>query len=95
MTTCRLTSSVCTAQGNCNQTEVARGMGEAAAGFGPSFVVSTGDNVYKVGVKSFEDPAWNSSWAGVYVSKSLENLPWHAVLGNHGAPKDSACAALL
>ena len=45
-----------------------------------SFVVSTGDNFYLLGVTSTSDPKWERSFERIY-SKSLDR--WYPVLGNH------------
>lgn len=62
-------------------------MGKAAARLRPSFVVSTGDNFYSDGVANASDPGWWESFESVYASPSLQ-VPWYAVMGNHGAPPD-------
>ncbi len=46
----------------------------------PTFVLSTGDNIYPSGVSSAIDPQWVSKYEKIY--EGLD-LPWWAVLGNH------------
>jgi tartrate-resistant acid phosphatase type 5 len=64
------------------QPHVAREMGRAAERLGSAFIVSTGDNFYKLGVLSEFDPQWESSFERVYTETSLQ-VPWYPVLGNH------------
>ncbi|MBR9977684.1 MAG: metallophosphoesterase, partial [Bacteroidetes bacterium] len=45
-------------------------------------VVSTGDNIYNSGVKSVDDPQWQSKFERVYPADNLP-VPFWAVLGNH------------
>ncbi|KAL8489231.1 hypothetical protein ACS0TY_025219 [Phlomoides rotata] len=46
------------------------------------FVISTGDNFYKQGLKGVDDPFFKKSFTNIYTSKSLSK-PWYTVLGNH------------
>jgi acid phosphatase len=64
------------------QKHVARLMAQDAALGGFDFVVSTGDNFYKMGVTSSDDRQWLSSFEHIYPS-SLRSQPWFAVAGNH------------
>jgi acid phosphatase len=57
-------------------------MGTAAAAMGAKFVISVGDNFYEHGVKSVDDPQWQTSFEKIYTATSLQ-IPWHVVLGNH------------
>lgn len=70
-------------QGTENQTLVATLMGKKAAHLRPGFVISTGDNMYPNGLNSTGDPLFLQSFSSVYSAKGLQ-VPWHAVLGNHG-----------
>lgn len=60
-----------------HQRQVAAAMGEFQQS---RFVVTTGDNFYKRGVKSIRDRQWDTSFQQIYT-----NVPqrWYAVLGNH------------
>ena len=62
---------------------VAQLMGHVGTLTMPEFVVSTGDNFYPNGLNSTADSLFNKSFASVYTAMSLQ-LPWYAVLGNHG-----------
>ncbi|QCD89451.1 acid phosphatase [Vigna unguiculata] len=46
------------------------------------FVVSTGDNFYKSGIKGLNDPNFVQSFSNIYTAKSLRKQ-WYSVLGNH------------
>eukprot|EP00754_Rhynchopus_humris_P045805 Rhum_TRINITY_DN5293_c0_g1::Rhum_TRINITY_DN5293_c0_g1_i1::g.16857::m.16857/K14379/ACP5; tartrate-resistant acid phosphatase type 5 len=47
------------------------------------FVVNLGDSFYPVGVKSVDDPLWESFFEKVYADPYLRAIPWHGVLGDH------------
>jgi len=68
--------------GEKDQMDVARQMGIAAQAMDAKFVVAVGDNFYEDGVKSVDDPQWQSSFEKVYTAASLQ-VPWRAILGNH------------
>lgn len=68
--------------GQFKQKEVAERMGEAAHQLEAQFVISTGDNFYLNGIASTEDPAWQSSFEGIYTNHALM-CNWYPVLGNH------------
>jgi acid phosphatase len=68
--------------GHTNQDKVASLMARRAAIERPSFIASTGDNFYVLGVKGVDDPKWQTSFERVYRNELLP-VPWHAVLGNH------------
>lgn len=61
-------------------------VGEAMAGQHAAHpvqtVISTGDNIYNSGVKSVDDPQWQSKFERVYPADKLP-VPFWAVLGNH------------
>ncbi|KAG2265628.1 hypothetical protein Bca52824_072707 [Brassica carinata] len=65
-----------------NQSQVALQMGKIGEKMDIDFVVSTGDNIYDNGMKSIDDPAFQLSFANIYISPSLQK-PWYLVLGNH------------
>jgi tartrate-resistant acid phosphatase type 5 len=64
------------------QPKVAAAMATAARQLHPRFVVSTGDNIYREGVRSIDDPLWADVYERVYSDSQLL-CPWYAVLGNH------------
>ena len=68
--------------GEKDQGDVARQMGNAAAENSSKFVISVGDNFYENGIASVEDPQWHTSFENVYTASSLQ-VPWYVVLGNH------------
>lgn len=68
--------------GEYNQQEVANAMKAYAAKYSPQFIISTGDNFYRDGVASVNDPQWMFSFENVYKSADLQ-VNWYAVLGNH------------
>jgi acid phosphatase len=68
--------------GEPDQMAVARQMGIFAGQLNASFMISVGDNFYEDGVKSVNDPQWQSSFEKVYTAPSLQ-VPWWSILGNH------------
>lgn len=50
-------------------------------------ILSTGDNIYPSGVKSVEDPQWESKFECIFPSEQLP-IPFWAVLGNHDYRSD-------
>jgi tartrate-resistant acid phosphatase type 5 len=64
------------------QRRVAGQMGKVAEAIGARFVISTGDNFYRDGVASLEDPLWRTAFEDVYTAPSLQ-VPWYVALGNH------------
>jgi tartrate-resistant acid phosphatase type 5 len=69
-------------RGERHQSEVAAGMGRAAAEAGSRFVLSAGDNFYPMGVQSADEDHWKQSFEDVYTAPALQT-PWFAALGNH------------
>ncbi|WZZ72124.1 LOW QUALITY PROTEIN: hypothetical protein YC2023_083494 [Brassica napus] len=59
-----------------NQSQVALQMGKIGEKMDIDFVVSTGDNIYDNGMKSIDDPAFQLSFANIYISPSLQK-PWY------------------
>ena len=49
----------------------------------PAFIQTTGDNIYPVGIHSWDDSQVDSKWRRVYEQPSLRNLVWRVALGNH------------
>eukprot|EP00898_Chlorokybus_atmophyticus_P007491 jgi/Chlat1/7743/Chrsp66S07219 len=61
---------------------LAKQMAAAAKLLDAKFVLSLGDNFYKQGVKSLEDPQWNLKFENVYDARPLM-IPWWIALGDH------------
>jgi len=71
-------------QGQYNQTSVAHQMTQWCKSKGKcDFVMNVGDNFYKDGVTSVDDPLWKLSYENIYDSKELKQCKWYSVLGNH------------
>lgn len=68
--------------GEYNQLEVAKQMGDWGKANPNNFIISVGDNIYPKGVISENDPAWHYSFENVYTAHSLQ-VDWFAILGNH------------
>jgi tartrate-resistant acid phosphatase type 5 len=68
--------------GKAFQHHVARQMARTADQLDSRFVVSTGDNFYRLGVSSKHDGQWKTSFEDIYKADSLQR-PWYPVLGNH------------
>jgi tartrate-resistant acid phosphatase type 5 len=68
--------------GEYDQLEVAKQMGQWGTEHPNNFVISCGDNFYPSGVVSEEDPLWHYSFENVYTAHSLQ-CDWYPVLGNH------------
>ncbi len=68
--------------GEKDQRDVAAQMAVAAQKLNTKFIISVGDNFYEDGVKSVDDPQWQSSFEKVYAAPSLQ-VPWQVILGNH------------
>lgn len=68
--------------GKYNQKEVADQMNIAAGKMKPSFIATTGDNIYDNGVKSVDDSLWLSSFENIYNGEELF-IDWYPTLGNH------------
>jgi acid phosphatase len=64
------------------QKRVAEQMCAKSAAEQPSFIISTGDNIYNRGVESVNDPQWKTKFEDIYSCDALK-LPWFAILGNH------------
>ena len=74
-----------TGTGNEEQFEVAHGMARICKESGCDMVLLLGDNFYPNGVKSTEDPQFQSKFEEVY--KEIKK-PFFAVLGNHDVKQD-------
>ena len=69
--------------GNYRQYQVATGMEHLAATKAVDFVMLLGDNFYRYGIESVADPQWLYKFENMYRGKSLDHVPFYAVLGNH------------
>lgn len=72
----------CAGAGNEGQRIVAQSMGRTADKYKVDFTLYLGDNFYGRGVRSTEDPQWQTKFENIYTYESLE-FPFYAVLGNH------------
>lgn len=57
-------------------------MARAADAYNASFMVSTGDNFYELGVRGEGDPLWEEAFRDVFTAPSLQ-IPMYVALGNH------------
>lgn len=62
---------------------VSRSMAEVASVIKPSFIISVGDNFYRWGVSSVDDPIWENIFESVFDQESLKDVQFRCVLGNH------------
>ena len=65
-----------------DQVPVAEMMGSVADLAGPDFIAALGDVHHFWGVRSVDDPLWNTNFEWIYTHPELM-IPWHPVLGNH------------
>jgi hypothetical protein len=65
------------------QKETAKGMGKVAADIKSKFVIALGDNFYHTGVEKADSYRFNWSFENVYSAKSLTDIPWYVIGGNH------------
>jgi len=65
------------------QAQVAHIMGDVAAKKEVKFVLGAGDNFYKKGVKSIDDPRFEETFERVYSHESLRRTRFYMALGNH------------
>src|SRR6201990_1596955 len=68
--------------GEYDQLEVAKQMGQWGADHPNNFVISCGDNFYPSGVVSENDPLFHYSFENIYTAHALQ-CDWYPVLGNH------------
>lgn len=73
--------------GEYDQAEVAKQMGQWATTHPNDFVISVGDNFYPLGVVSENDPLFHYSFESIYTAHSLQ-CNWYPVLGNHDYGSD-------
>jgi len=64
------------------QAKVALAMGMVGEEARSELVLALGDNFYFSGVRSAQDPLWNSVWQSRFTHPALQT-PWYALLGNH------------
>eukprot|EP00922_Rhytidocystis_sp_ex-Travisia-forbesii_P007817 GHVS01011572.1.p1 GENE.GHVS01011572.1~~GHVS01011572.1.p1 ORF type:complete len:454 (+),score=54.48 GHVS01011572.1:93-1364(+) len=64
------------------QAQVAHWMSVAAAKLSVRYVLALGDNFYPHGVKSSDAPDWQVL-TDLFGQKSLQQIPFYAILGNH------------
>lgn len=69
-----------------DQQVIANVMGEMAKKIKPECIISTGDTHHGSGVKSVDDPRWQTNYEDIYAHLGLD---WYAVLGNHEYRGDS------
>ena len=69
-------------EGCFNQKVIANTMGEMARYIKPRCVIATGDTHHGKGVKSVDDPHWQSNYEAVYTHPKLQ-IDWYVALGNH------------
>ncbi|KAH8582686.1 secreted acid phosphatase [Cryptosporidium sp. chipmunk genotype I] len=62
---------------------VSRSMANLASVIKPSFIISVGDNFYRWGVSSVDDPIWENMFESVFDQESLQEVQFRCVLGNH------------
>lgn len=67
---------------NTDQYNVAQQMSLYSEIYKPLFIISTGDNFYRDGVDSVDDPQWTTTYENIYTTQSLQ-CNWYSVLGNH------------
>jgi len=65
------------------QQRVAEAMSAWADSNRPAWIQTTGDNIYPMGIHSWDDPQVDSKWRHVYDQPSLKKLVWHVAVGNH------------
>lgn len=65
-----------------DQKAVASAMAMRAKSDGLNFMITVGDNFYEDGVKSVDDPMFQSAFVDVYSGPALQ-VPTYASLGNH------------
>lgn len=70
------------------QTQVAAALTQAARRFHPEFIMTTGDIIYKHGVRSAVDALFRERFEVPYSDAALQ-IPWHIIPGNHGTPTHS------
>jgi len=72
------------------QIMVAESMKRTSKVYKPEYVLALGDNFYRFGVRSIDDPAWEDVFENVYDSDELM-CPWYPVTGNHDWGNNEDC----
>jgi predicted MPP superfamily phosphohydrolase len=49
----------------------------------PDALIFLGDNIYREGVESVDDPGWQTKLMQYYQGDCIRNVPIYAALGNH------------
>lgn len=65
------------------QKKIAKVMGKYADVKEVKFIIGLGDNFYYEGVKSVDDPRFNTTFEHVYANPTLKRVPWYMIAGNH------------
>lgn len=65
------------------QKETAKQMNNYSKLFRPDFIMGTGDNIYRSGVKSPHSHKFKTSIEYIYFIYNSLRIPWYNVLGNH------------
>ena len=71
------------------QRQVAASMEARCLEHKPDALIFLGDNIYKEGVDSVDDPKWDTHLLDFYQSRCLQNIPIYAILGNHDYAKNA------
>jgi hypothetical protein len=69
--------------GNADQMAVAALLERLCVERSADAVLSMGDNFYPEGVRSVDDPMWQTRWRDVYSTPCLKGVPFYLALGNH------------
>jgi len=65
------------------QKKIAKIMGDFAEQNEIDFIATTGDIIHYCIIKSVYDEDLNQKFENIYSAKSLHDIPWYVVLGNH------------
>jgi predicted MPP superfamily phosphohydrolase len=66
-----------------SQEAVAAAMGNWSEVNNPAWILSTGDNIYPKGIRSWDDIQVDLKWRNIYYQESIRDLVWFMSLGNH------------
>lgn len=84
-------SCTCPPAGSCSPPIASPSRVTCSAGFQTLLPCPAGDNFYHHGLNGTSDPLFDRSFKHVYTAPSLKDVPWHAVLGNHGEGAPAQC----